>query len=72
MSYIACVGSEKIQITYGFLAPIVDKGLVFPFEGLTLHNVLHVPQISYNLLSISYLTRELNYKGLFLPNFVLF
>ncbi|KAA0025531.1 putative inactive ATP-dependent zinc metalloprotease FTSHI 4 [Cucumis melo var. makuwa] len=27
MSYIACVGSEKIQITYGFLAPIVDKGL---------------------------------------------
>ena len=72
MSYILWAGNVKIQIVDGSLAPIVGKGLVFPFEGLTLHSVLHVPQISYNLLSISKPTRELNCKAIFLPDSVSF
>ena len=72
MSYIPCVGNEKIRIANGSLAPIVRKGLIFPFEGLTLLNVLHMPRISYNLLPRSKLTHELNYKAIFLPDFVSF
>ena len=62
MSYIPCAGNEKIWIADGSLAPIAEKGLIFLFEGLTLHNVWHMLRISYNLLSISKLTHELNYK----------
>ena len=64
MSYISCVGNEKIRIANGTC--IVGKRLIFPFEGLTVYNVLHVPQIFYNLMSISKLTHELNSKVMFL------
>ena len=46
MSYIPCAENEKRRIAYGYLAPIVDKGQISLFEGLTLHNVLHVPEFS--------------------------
>ncbi|KAA0051948.1 reverse transcriptase [Cucumis melo var. makuwa] len=36
--------------------------------GLSLHHVLHVPEISYNLLSISKINRDLNCKATFLPD----
>ena len=60
MSYIPCVGNENIRIVDGSLAPIAGKGQISLFDGFSLHNVLHVPQISYNLMSISKITHELN------------
>ena len=72
VSYILCVGNEKIKIADGSLAPIAGKGQNFPFKGLSLQNVLHVPKISYNLLSISNNTRKLNCKATFLSDFVSF
>ena len=72
MSYIPCASNEKIWITDGFLAPIVGKGLIFHFEGLTLHIMLHVSRMFFNLLSRRKLTRELNYKVIFLPDSVSF
>ena len=72
VSYIPCSGNEKIIIVDGSLVPIVRKGQNFPFEGLSLQNVLHVPKISYNLLSISKITPKLNCKATFLPKFVSF
>ncbi|KAA0039144.1 Beta-galactosidase [Cucumis melo var. makuwa] len=54
------------------LAPIASKGQIVPFDGFALQNVLHVPKLSYNLLSISKITRELHCKAIFLPESVYF
>ena len=72
MSNIPCVGNEPIRIADGSLTLITGKGKISPYIGLSLHNVLHVPKLSYNFLSISKITHELNCKAIFLPNFVSF
>ena len=64
--------NKKIRIADGSLAPIARKGHISLFDGFSLHNMLHVPRISYNLLSISKITRELNCKATFLPDSVSF
>ncbi|KAA0035089.1 Beta-galactosidase [Cucumis melo var. makuwa] len=56
----------------GSLAPIAGKGQIVPFDGFALQNVLHVPKLSYNLLSISKITHELHCKAIFLPESVYF
>ncbi|KAA0067137.1 Cysteine-rich RLK (RECEPTOR-like protein kinase) 8 [Cucumis melo var. makuwa] len=72
ISYVPCVGNEEIRIADDSLAPIADKGQIVPFDGFSLQNVLHVPKLSYNLLSISKITRELHCKVIFLPESVYF
>ena len=72
LSYIPCAGNERIRIADGSLAPIAGKGKIYPCAGLSLHNVLHVPRLSYNLLSISKITHEWNCKAIFLPDSVSF
>ena len=44
--YIICAGNEKIIMVDGSLAPIAGKGQISSFEGLSLHNVLHVSKVS--------------------------
>ncbi|KAA0066521.1 Retrovirus-related Pol polyprotein from transposon TNT 1-94 [Cucumis melo var. makuwa] len=56
----------------GSLTSIAGKGQIVPFDGFALQNVLHVPKLSYNLLSISKITRELHCKAIFLPESVYF
>ncbi|KAL4033294.1 hypothetical protein IC575_006381 [Cucumis melo] len=51
-----CAGNEKIWIVDGSLAPIAEKGQI----------------LSYNLLSISKITRELHCKTTFLPESICF
>ena len=58
-----CAGNEKIRKVEGSLAPIASKGQIVIFDDFSLHNVLHVPKFSYNLLSISKITCELHYKA---------
>ncbi|RVW35006.1 Retrovirus-related Pol polyprotein from transposon RE1 [Vitis vinifera] len=53
-SYKPCAGNKKIKIADGSLSAIAGKGSVFISPSLTLHNVLHVPNLSCNLLSISH------------------
>ncbi|KAA0059996.1 putative tRNA pseudouridine synthase [Cucumis melo var. makuwa] len=72
ISYALCASNEKIRIADGSLAPIAGKGQIVPFDGFALQNVLHVPKLSYNLLSISKITRELHCKAIFLPQSVYF
>ncbi|XP_050936316.1 uncharacterized protein LOC103497029 isoform X2 [Cucumis melo] len=72
ISYAPCAGNEKIRIADGSLAPIAGKGQIVPFDGFALQNVLHVPKLSYNLLSISKITRELHCKAIFLLKSVYF
>ncbi|TYK26198.1 Retrovirus-related Pol polyprotein from transposon TNT 1-94 [Cucumis melo var. makuwa] len=71
VSYIPCASNETIRIAYGSLTPIAGKGKISPYVELSLY-VLHMSKISYNLLSISKITYELNYKAIFLPDFVSF
>ncbi|KAA0066242.1 Beta-galactosidase [Cucumis melo var. makuwa] len=72
VTYTPCAGNEKIRIVDGSLAPIAGKGQIILYDGFSLQNVLHVPKLSYNLLSISKITRELHYKATFLPESVYF
>ncbi|KAA0035929.1 Cysteine-rich RLK (RECEPTOR-like protein kinase) 8 [Cucumis melo var. makuwa] len=72
ISYAPCAGNEKIRIADVSLALIAGKGQIVPFDGFALQNVLHVPKLSYNLLSISKITRELHFKAIFLPGSVYF
>ncbi|TYK24463.1 Cysteine-rich RLK (RECEPTOR-like protein kinase) 8 [Cucumis melo var. makuwa] len=72
ISYAPCAGNEKIQIADGSLASIASKGQIVSFDGFALQNVFHVPKLSYNLLSINKITRELHCKAIFLPESVYF
>ncbi|KAA0066678.1 UBN2_3 domain-containing protein [Cucumis melo var. makuwa] len=72
ISYVPCAGNEKIRIADGSLALIAGKGQIVPSDGFTLQSVLHVPKLSYNLLSISKITRELHCKAIFLSVSVYF
>ncbi|KAL0546640.1 hypothetical protein IC582_016552 [Cucumis melo] len=72
VTYTPCAGNEKIRIANGSLASIAGKGQIVLFDGFSLQNVLHVPKLSYNLLSISKITYELHCKATFLPESVCF
>ncbi|KAA0050773.1 reverse transcriptase [Cucumis melo var. makuwa] len=52
LAHLPCAGNERIRIADRSFAPIAGKGHISPFDGLILQDVLHVPKISYNLLSI--------------------
>ena len=67
-SYKPCAGNKKIKIADGSLSAIAGKGSVFISPSLTLHNVLHVPNLSCNLLSISKITQDHQCQANFYPS----
>ena len=72
VSYIPYVGNETIRIAVCSLVPIAGNEKISPYAELSIHNILHVPRLSYNFLSISNIIHELNCKPIFLPDFVSF
>ncbi|KAI5418366.1 hypothetical protein KIW84_042851 [Lathyrus oleraceus] len=50
-SYSPCAGNQKIKIVDGSFSAIAGKGSVVLSQMLTLKNVLHVPNLSCNLIS---------------------
>ncbi|KAI5401521.1 hypothetical protein KIW84_066119 [Lathyrus oleraceus] len=52
-SYSPCAGNQKIKIADGSFSAIAGKGSVVLSQMLTLKNVLHVPNLSCNLISVS-------------------
>jgi hypothetical protein len=54
--YSPCAGNLKINIVDGSLSAVAGKGSVIISPLLTLQDVLHVPNLSCNLLSASKLT----------------
>ena len=68
-SYKPCARNKKIKITDGSLSAIAGKGSVFISPSLTLHNVLHVPNLSCNLLSISKITHDHQCQVNFYPSY---
>ncbi|KZV49361.1 hypothetical protein F511_10901 [Dorcoceras hygrometricum] len=67
-SYAPCAGNKKIRIADGSLSPIAGIGSITISKTLTLHDVLHVPNLSCNLLSVSKLTTDLKCCVLFSPH----
>ena len=60
---------KKIKIADGSLSVIASMGYVIISPTLTLHKVLHVPNLSCNLLSIIKLTSDLKCRANFFPSF---
>ena len=59
-SYSPCAGNQKIKIADGSFSAIAGKGSVVLSPMLTLKNVLHVPNLSCNLISVSKLAQDIN------------
>ena len=59
-SYIPCPRNQKIKIVDGTIAIVTGQGDVFLTSSLTLRNILHIPKLSVNLLSIPQITKDLN------------
>ena len=51
------------------MSSVVSKGIVSISPNRTLHSVLHVPNLSCNLVSISKLTRDLQCVVKFFPSY---
>lgn len=64
-SYSPCAGNQRVKIVDGTFLVIVGKGSIVISPNFVLHNVLHVPKISCNLLSVSKLTLDQNCQAKF-------
>ena len=58
--YIPFVGNRKIRIADDTFLALAGSGTVRVSPTITLENVLHVPKLSCNLLSISRITKDLD------------
>ncbi|CAJ2651427.1 unnamed protein product [Trifolium pratense] len=59
-SYSPCAGNHKIKIADGSFSAIAGKGSVVLSPSLTLKDVLHVPNLSCSLMSVSKLAQDRN------------
>ena len=71
-SYTPCSGKQKVQVANGSLIPTSDRGNVFISHKITLLPIVHVPNMSCNLLSINTLKKVFNCFITFLPNHTVF
>ena len=65
-------GWPKVKVDDGTLSSIISQGLASITPSLTLQNVLHVPNLSYNLLSVSKITKDFNCFVTFTPSCCVF
>ena len=63
--YIPSAGNRKIHIAYGTFSVIAGSGTVRVSPTITFENVLHVPKLLCNLLSISHITKDLDCHAYF-------
>ncbi|KAJ0045254.1 hypothetical protein Pint_04212 [Pistacia integerrima] len=60
LTYHPCPSKQKVSIFDGSLATIANQGDIILSPSITLKNVLHVPKLSINLVSIHQLIIDLN------------
>ena len=60
VSYSPCPSNKKIAIVDGTLVTVAGRGDIVINQNLVLKNVLHVPKLSTNLVSIHKLIKYLN------------
>ncbi|TYK11114.1 reverse transcriptase [Cucumis melo var. makuwa] len=71
LGLISVDGTNPWILDSGATYHLTGKGQIVLFDGFSLQNVLHVPKLSYNLLSISKIICELHCKATFLPECLL-
>ncbi|XP_062090704.1 retrovirus-related Pol polyprotein from transposon RE1 isoform X1 [Humulus lupulus] len=64
--------TSSVTLADGSPSSVLGSGTVTPTPLLTLSSVLHLPNLSFNLLSVSQLTRNLNCCISFFPDHCLF
>ena len=67
-SYIPCSGKDKVRVADGSMVPIIGRGSIRCTKTLSLSPVLHVPNFSINLLSVSSIIKSLNCRSWFDPS----
>ena len=68
LSYKPCPSTKKIVLAYGSLTTVVGIGDISVNNHLILRDVLHVPKLYTNLISIKKLTQDANCLAIFSPN----
>ncbi|TQD71560.1 hypothetical protein C1H46_042906, partial [Malus baccata] len=58
---------NTVKVANGISTPVLGAGSISLTPGLSLSSVLHVPNLSHNLLSIGKLTNQLNCLAIFSP-----
>ena len=71
-SYTALYGNQYITVANGSNTPVTGRGNIHLQPSFPIKNVLHVPKLSNNLLSIQKLTQDLNCAVVFFPSRVFF
>jgi len=69
--YTPCKDSIDISMADGTISPALGHGIVC-LSNPKLESVLHVPRLSYNLLSVSRITKDMNCRVIFLPSCCVF
>ncbi|PKU82965.1 hypothetical protein MA16_Dca021360 [Dendrobium catenatum] len=72
INYTPCPNNKKIITADDSLTTVAGQGDIILSPLLTLKNVLHVPQLSTNLISIQKLINDHNCSALFNPTYCLF
>lgn len=68
-SYTPYADDKKVKIVDGSLSAIAWVGTVHLSPNFIVHNVLHVPKLSCNLISVSKITSDLTCRVNFFPTF---
>ena len=68
-SYTPSPGNVKVKIADGSFSTMAGTGSIEIYPNIVLNLVLHVPKLSYNLISISKLTKDQNYIVSFSQSF---
>lgn len=71
-TYTPCAGNIKVKIADGSLSTVAGKWSIQISKSITLNSVLHVPNLSCNLLSVSQLTKKSNCSVEFFPSYCVF
>ena len=71
-NYTILSGRPKVKVANGTFSSIIGQGIDSITSSLTLQNVLHIPNLSCNLLSVSKITKDLNCFVTFTPSHCVF
>ena len=71
-TYIPCSGQQRFKIADGSFSIVAGKGSIVVTKDLILESVLHVPNLSCNLISVGKLTKDLKCVVNFFPNGCIF
>lgn len=64
-----CSGKEKVKIADGSLSSVSSKGSILVTTSMSLSSLLNVPNLANNLLSIAWITADLNCQVIFYSSY---